>query len=183
MRSDKIDRLERYLKDEEWEKARRIIKGMLAQSPQDHWLLASLAHTHYEQYEYARALAILQKARKIAPRCPLVLWYFAGALDMLGREKEAIAIWKGLLKRGLENIAFGECGEGLRRAELYLNDARYRIGCSYADLGMKALAARYLNDHLKHRRRGLRSEYSLRQVRRKLRTLQLADTGSRNSKQ
>ena len=38
--------------------------------------------------DYQEALRWVEKAREIAPDCPLVLWDYAGTLDMLGRERE-----------------------------------------------------------------------------------------------
>ena len=56
----------------------------------DHWLLSRLALTHYEQRQYRRALHYELKALQIAPYCHLVVWGYAGTLEMLERNKEAL---------------------------------------------------------------------------------------------
>lgn len=93
-------------------------------------------------------------------------------MDMLENEDEAIAVWKQLLRKGAKKIAFGECGEGIRHTESLLNDARYRIGRSYFDLGNRRMAEKYLQDHIQHRKPGLPSTYSRREVLKKLREAQ-----------
>jgi tetratricopeptide (TPR) repeat protein len=166
-------RIEKFLDRREWEKARTIILRELKQSPLDHWLITCLSTTYYEEHKYTKAIEISQKALKLAPRCPIVLWDYAGALDMVGKDKKAIAIWEKLLKRGVNNIAYGECGEGKRRARSILNDSRYRIGLSYCDLGNIPKAKKYINEHLKYRTPGIPSLYTLREVKKALNTIDL----------
>lgn len=113
----------------------------------DHWLLSRVGTTYYEEMNYSKALQYSLKAVKISPNCPLVLWDYAGALDMQGREGEAIKIWKSLIKRGIESIAYDECGEGLTWARSLVNDCYYRIGKSYLKLGNKSFGKKYIQTH------------------------------------
>ena len=154
------DTIEALVEKEDWENARKAILKELEAEPDSHYLLTRLALTHYEQRQYETALHYSQKAMELAPHCPLVLWDHAGALEQTGHEREAIRIWKRLLRRGIERVAHGPCGEGIRQAESLLNDCRYRIGKTYYFLGHHALAWRYMQAHLSHRRRGLPSIYS-----------------------
>ncbi|GAG36982.1 unnamed protein product, partial [marine sediment metagenome] len=144
-------RIMRYVRRDDWRRAREAIMKELRECPDDHWLLTTLALTYYEEHRYQMALRVSRKAVKLAPHCPLVLWDYAGALDMVGREREAIEVWKKLLKRGVHSVAYGPCGEGLAYAWSLLNDSRYSIACSYLDLGKVALGIRYLRAHIAHR--------------------------------
>ena len=173
------NKIEKFIDREQWEEARSEILKDLKKQPDDHWLLTRLALTYYEQRRYKKALQVSQKAISLAPRCPLALWDYAGSLDMVHREKEAIEVWKSLLRRGVESVAFDECGEGLRWAESLLNDCRYRIGKSYLDLGNRRAAQKYLNEHLIHRRPGLPSSYALQQVRKEAKDLARRTNGAR----
>ena len=154
------DIIEALVEKEDWENARKAILEELDAEPDSHYLVSRLSLTYYEQRQYETALHYSREATKLAPRCPLVLWNHAGALEQTGHEREAIRIWKRLLRRGVERIAHGPCGEGIRQAEALLNDCRYRIGKTYYFLGRPALAWRYMHAHLAHRRRGLPSIYS-----------------------
>ena len=67
---------------------------------------------YYEQRRYALALKYAEKAFAEVPSCPLVLWDYAGALQMLGRHNEALDLYARIVTRGVDRIANGECGEG-----------------------------------------------------------------------
>ena len=144
-------RIENYINREEWARARHLILRALKRESESHWLLTRLATTYYEEHRYRKALAISKQTLKLAPRCPLVLWDYASTLDMLGREKQAIKIWRDLLKRGVRRIAYGECSEGLRWARSLINDCRYRLAGSLDELGDTRNAIRYIRSHLRYR--------------------------------
>ncbi len=164
-----VSRTLQELSDNEcWEEARTLILGWLEEDPEDHWLLAELSNTYYEEHNYEKALDYVEQALRFAPKCPLVLWYYAGTLDMLGRSGEAIDIWKKLLRRGVSSLAHEECGEGIRWARSFINDSRYRIGLAYADIGNFHLAKQYVKKHIENRGRNCPSIYNLRDVRKKL---------------
>lgn len=153
--------IEQLLRKEEWQRARILIRKELVKSPKSHWLLTRLSSTYYETRQYKRALFFVEKALELAPKCPLVLWDYAGCLDMLHRENEAIAIWKSLIKRGANKIAKGQCGEGIIRARELVNDCRFRIAFAYLDIGQKDCARRYLQSFINKRRQGQRSMYGI----------------------
>lgn len=160
--------LTEYFEQEEWGSARRLIQQALVTAPNNHWLLTRLSTTYYEQHDYERAEEYARNALRVAPRCPLARWDCAGALDMLGREQDAIEIWKELVAQDVQELAYDECGEGLRWAQSLVNDSRYRIGLSYLSLGNTRQARKYLMDHLRNRKRGLPSLYRLAEVKRRI---------------
>lgn len=123
--------IEKLIADEKWKDVRKLIRAALRKEPGDHWLLTRLGTTYYEVFDYEKALFYSKQALELAPNCPLVLWDYASDLDMLGRTKEAIAIYKKLVKRGVEGIAYGECGEGLAWARGLVADCLYRLAKCY----------------------------------------------------
>jgi len=156
--------IDKFIRQGEWQKARSLILQQLEENPDDHWLLTRLSTTYYEEHHYDEALRISEKALKISPKCPLVLWDYAGALDMLGKHEDAIKIWRKLIKKGVNKIAYSECGEGIRWARSLINDSKYRTAISYLKMGMLSNANKYLRDHLKHRAPGIPSIYRLSDV-------------------
>src|SRR5437764_10869288 len=134
--------VETCIKKKNWKKAQQLIDKELLVTPDSHWLWSRLSLSYHEQYQYEKALECAQKALGLAPHCPVVLWDYAGALYAHGLAKEALAVWKRLLRRGVRSIAYGECGQGLVLARRLVNDCNYRIGRWDAWIANNALAVR-----------------------------------------
>lgn len=157
---------------ENWSEMRTLLRSVLKEEPDCHWLLTRISMTYYEEYEYAMALEFAKKALQLEPRCPLALWDCAGALDMLDRQQEAIRIWQAILNVGEDELAHGDCAEGVGRARSLMNDCRYRIGKAHGDLRETGLAIHWMRSHLANRRAGQECIYSKREVERELRELE-----------
>jgi tetratricopeptide (TPR) repeat protein len=153
--------IENLIRAERWDEARREIHKRLLRKPDSHWLLTRLGLTYYEQRNYSTALRAQQRALLLSPSCPLVLWDYAGALQMLGRHDEALRVYRRLVRRGVESIAYGDCGEGLAWARGLVADCHYRIMNSYDALSNRSAANRALVKHLEMRGPGCRSIYPL----------------------
>ncbi len=157
---------------EKYGEARAVLIRRLRKKPESHWLLTRVGTTYYEEKRYEKALKYHEKAMKLAPKCPLVLWDYAGTLAMLGRREEAITIWQGLIRRGVRSIAHGECGEGTRHARSLVNDSRYSMGKAYAEMGRTDLARRYMRQYIANRGPNCSSIYNLHKVKRELREIE-----------
>lgn len=162
------NRINNYFIKEDWKNARLLILKELKKNPGHHWFLTRLSTTYHEEKNYKESLRIVKKALRISPNCPLVNWDYAGSLYMLGKDHDAIRIWKKLIRRGINSIAYDECGEGLIMARRLVNDCIYRIGLSYSCLGNKKLAVKYILKHIHNREDGIKSIYNLREVKKRL---------------
>jgi tetratricopeptide (TPR) repeat protein len=110
-------RIEALLGKSQWKQAQAAIEKQLAKEPDDHWLWARLSGVRYEQRDYPEALQAAKTALEIVPDCPLALWSKAGALEMLGKAKEAMRLYAQLFRRGLQELKdpdedANECWEG-----------------------------------------------------------------------
>jgi tetratricopeptide (TPR) repeat protein len=161
----------RLFQEDKYSEARDFILKKIEEYPDDHFWLSRLSTTYYEEKDYNKALQIVEQALKLSPHCPLVLWDYAGALDMLERNDEAIRIYKRLIRRGINRLAYGECGEGIVNAREYVNDSRYRIGLIYANKGKFNLAQKYLREYINYRNQGFSSIYDLREVKKDLKQI------------
>lgn len=160
-----------YDDKEDWAGARKILFELKKVYKNDHWILSRISSTYYEDKKYKKALEYALKAKKLEPNCPLVLWDLAGALDMLEKELEAIKIWKSLLRKDINKLAHGPCGEGIRSAKSLKNDCRLNIGRSYEDIGRKKLALKYYQLHLDHRQQGIPCLESIKYVKNRMKQL------------
>jgi tetratricopeptide (TPR) repeat protein len=172
MKNRPADLIERAIGAEDWAGARKLIRQELKKDPNDHWFLSRLALTYYEQRQYLRALHIEAKALQIAPYCPLAIWGYAGSLDMLGRGKEALKRYRWLLRRGEQDLAYGDCGEGIRAARSLIADCHYRVALILEGMGQRKRALAAYAEHLARRRPGTRSIYPLRKVKARYKRLE-----------
>lgn len=156
--------IESLIEVEDWPAARRAIRQGLRADPDDHWLLTRLSLTYYEERKYGKAVQHSKRALEIERRCPLALWDYAGALQMLGRHREAIKVFRKLIRRGARRIAYGLCGEGLAWANGLVADCWYRISLSYDAVGNRAWGTRAFVRHLDLRGPGCQSIYPLGQL-------------------
>lgn len=157
--------IEKAIGAENWPKTRKLIKAQLTKSPDDHWLLTRLGLTYYEQRQYRRSLIYSKKAYAIAPDCPLVLWDYAGTLEMIGRLSEAISVYQKLIRRDTKRIAYGTCGEGLAWARGLICDCHYRLAHYYIKKKNLSSAIKSFEKHIAMRGPGSRSIYPLNKVR------------------
>ncbi len=162
-----------YIMNEEWTNAKKILEKELDVNPDDHWVITQLSEVFYEMRDYDKALELSSKAIELAPDCPLVMNDHALHLYMHERDNEAIDIWNRIMEKGVEEIAYGKCGEGLRAAKSLLNDVRMRIGLSYFETGENKKALYYFKEHLKHRQRGIFSNFTKREVENQIKQIEV----------
>lgn len=129
-----------------------------------HWLLTRLSSVYYEQKRYALALRYSEKAFAEAPSCPLVLWDYAGALQMRGRHYEALDLYARIVTRGISRIANGECGEGRAWARGLISDSHYRASISLKAIGNEQASLSAFDHCLNLRGPGCRSIYRLNEL-------------------
>ncbi len=157
-----------YIIDEEWDKAQEILEDELEKNPENHWLITQLSEVFYEKQDYETALKLSTQAIRLAPDCPLVINDHALHLYMHERDDEAIELWSKLLEKGVRGVAYGECGEGVKFAKSLLNDVRARMALSYLAINNKKQALQYFNQHLENRQRGLFSNFTKREIIKKI---------------
>ena len=163
--------IEAAIHSEKWKKARKLIRAELKKKPTSHWLLTRLGLTYYEERAYRVALSYEKQALKLAPRCPLVLWDYAGSLQALGKHRLALRVYCRLTSRGLDSIAFGECGEGKAWARSLIADSFYRQAISYVKVGRRKAAINAYRAHLRMRGPGCKSIYPVMMVKKELAAL------------
>jgi len=156
--------IEKAVGAEDWVGARRLIKAKLRHDPKDHWLLSRLALTYYEQRRYEDALHWDTMALQEAPYCPLAIWGYAGTLKMLGRSGESLALYRWLSSWDEKDLAYGDCGEGIRRARSLITDCHYRIALIWEERRQWKRALAAFDKYLFRRKTGYGSIYPIREV-------------------
>jgi tetratricopeptide (TPR) repeat protein len=163
-KDDSTKVIERLLAAEKWSEAQALLHRELIHAPTDHWLWMLLSETYYEQQQYDTALECAKRAVELAPQCTLALWHYAGCLSMTGQERAALSIWQLMLNRDLDEVAYGECGEGMKWAMQLVNDVHYRMGFIHYFLGEDDQACVSFEKYLHNLRHGVRSLYKAEEV-------------------
>jgi hypothetical protein len=102
----------------------------------------------------------------------MAIWGYAGTLDMLERYKEALEIYRWLISWGEDELAYGQCGEGIQSARSLIADCFYRIARIHEALGLHKRALLFYKEHLSRRNRGTRSIYPLKTVKANMKAVQ-----------
>jgi tetratricopeptide (TPR) repeat protein len=129
----------------------------------DHKRLVTRAYKLHEARRYSAALKSFKQASRIAPKCPVITYGIANAMHMLGRDVEAYPLLKELVR--VEPAELGRRCPACNPRSLQL-DAYFLLFKVVLDgHGFCAEAFKYADEHLRRRRRGLHSVWSMREVR------------------
>lgn len=157
--------LNNYFNNNQWNESKQLLEIELSKDPDDYWLITNLAIVYYELKEYETAFSFSERAMKINPKDYLVLDYHACILSVMeGHEKAAIKLLIKIINTDLNKIAYSPNGEGMSWAKSIVNDCRVRLALVYKSIDKKKDAFQLLNEHLKHRQRGVFSNFTKRNV-------------------
>jgi tetratricopeptide (TPR) repeat protein len=170
-KGEALTSIEHCLAEKNWKAARALIQDELLFQPMDHWLWIHLGLTYHEEQEYEKAVQCGKRAVQLAPNCPLALWHYAGSLEMAGEGAFALPIWIMLLSMDIEEVAYGDHGEGMDWALQLLNDVHYRMGRYYERRGQKALATESFQKYLHNRAHSVGSIYDVSKAEESLSTV------------
>jgi tetratricopeptide (TPR) repeat protein len=154
-----VKAIEGFIKKEEWDKVKPLVRKELRKCPDDAWLLTQLSAAYFSDRKYEKSLEIIEKAFKLSPRDPIVIWRRAEGLYFCDRGDEAIELYKRIIGMGVERLALEGRGNGIRWAESLINDCVCSVGMCYCEKGSVAVGMKWLERHLANRRRGLMSIY------------------------
>jgi tetratricopeptide (TPR) repeat protein len=147
------NQIEKLIEAGKWKQAEDAIRKRLGKEPDNHWLWARLSTAKYELHDYEGALAAAEKALEIVPDCPLAKWEYAGALEMLGKIREAGDVYFWLLRRGLEELKTPdedaeECWEGRKWTLGIMVDCTFRVAGLLAKIGKRDRAIKTYHEFL-----------------------------------
>ena len=153
-----------YFETDNNEAAQELLLSSIKKFPNEHLFFAQLSVINYELGDDKNAIEYAEKALKIKPNCQLAQNYYAVALQATDKDTQAIEIWLSLLNRSIKDLAFNDCGEGIRNAKSLQNDIRFNLGVSYFAIDNKEKAKFYFNEHLKNRKQGQFSNFTQKNV-------------------
>ena len=148
-----------------WDELRDFLQEKADQYPEDYFILTELSQAYRFVDNSRQALYYSQKALELVPDDDeLVIYNHGMALQDNEMYSEALPYFNMILEKSIEEIAYGEHGEGMKYAKGLYNDSLYMKGVCYMELGNKEEALHYIQLHLSNRHRGQYSAFSRQEV-------------------
>lgn len=160
-------------------KTASYLKKQLEVTPSNSVLLTEMAWVKYNLFKDDEALEYANKAEKFSSGFPH-LWYVKGIV-LRSQEKyiKSIELWDKFLTMHIDELAANVGGRQL--AMSMQNDARFfKASCLYC-LERDTDALPLIKDHIANRRKGLESDFSLKEAKEFLRILEFC-VGNSNIK-
>ncbi len=154
-----------------FKRLRIYLRKLLADVPDEYYLLAELSSACYQLEKYDEALTHAHKAYDIAPTGYWVRYIYGCALTANDKLEEAAELFDSIIACDVMFLANYEHGEGKRWADSLLNDSLYMRAVVFQQEGCSIEARDMFLRHKSLRRRGLYSDFSIRQVDNHIRTL------------
>ena len=158
------EKLNAFFDDDKWLDAKELLENEVKKYPKEYFLITSLAKVCYNLKLYEESLRYAVDAMKIEPDDVLVIYDYGCALSALNRNSEAIRQWNKIIEKDIDEIAYGDFGEGLRWAKSIINDSRYRMAICTLEIGNKEKAKKLIKEHLANRQRGIYSDFTKKRV-------------------
>lgn len=142
----------------------------------EHFSLIQKGLILHEKFKYSDALLYFENAYKLAPRCPSAMYNYANTLHMLERDIEAYNLLQQIVNSSIEDLRLG-CQESREPPKSYQVDAYYLLFhvVFYWKRSWEE-AFPYAQKHLVWRTRGLKSAWTIKQIRKELRDLKAVST-------
>lgn len=155
-----------------FKKTASCINERLGNDPFNPDLLTEMAWIKYNLFKDEEALEYANKAEFLSPALPL-LWYVKGVILRSKDDYEAsIDYWNKILQEDFEVLA--STLENKQIAMSLQNDAHfYKATCLYS-MRHDAEALVLIREHVKSRRRGLESDFTVKEARNFLRILEFS---------
>ena len=154
--------LTQLIKQKRFKAVENLMRKKLEQEPENVYFLAQLANALWNLNKDEEALSYADKAKSISPTNPLTLFTRARVLGSLHKFEEAAAEWEELISMGEAEVA--EKGFGKGWAKSVINDARYYRALSLGELNRDKEARALMEEHLKHRGKGVESDFTKKEA-------------------
>ena len=157
-----MDKLYQLIEQKRFKAVENLMRKKLEQEPENVYFLAQLANVLWNLNKDEEALSYADKAKSISPTNPLTLFTRARVLGSLHKFEEAAAEWEELISMGEAEVA--EKGFGKGWAKSVINDARYYRALSLGELNRDKEALALMEEHLKHRGKGVLSDFTKKEA-------------------
>ena len=157
-----MDKLNQLRRQKKYRAASNLLRKMLEQAPEDGYLLTRMANDLWDDRKNEEALQYADRAKKVEPTDPYVIYTRARVLWALDKNEEAIAEWDNILNMSEHDLK--ESGYRPIWIKTFVNEARYYKALSLRALFRDKEAFALMEEHLKHRGKGIRSDFTKKEA-------------------
>ena len=157
-----MSKLAQLIEQNRFKAVENLMRKKLEQEPENVYFLTQLANAQWNLNKSEEALNYADKAKSISPTNPLTLFTRARVLGSLHKFEEAAAEWEELISMGEAEVA--EKGFGKGWAKSVINDARYYKAAALQALFRDKEALALMEEHLKHRGKGVQSDFTKKEA-------------------
>lgn len=157
-----MDKLYQLIKQNRFKAVENLMRKKLEQEPENVYFLTQLANALWNLNKSEEALHYADKAKSISPTYPLGLFTRARVLGSLHKFEACAAEWEELISMGESEMV--EKGFGKGWAKSVINDARYYKALSLSELSRDKEALAMMEEHLKHRGKGVQSDFTKKEA-------------------
>ena len=157
-----MSKLAQLIEQNRFKAVENLMRKKLEQEPENVYFLTQLANALWNLNKSEEALNYADKAKSISPTNPLTLFTRARVLGSLHKFEEAAAEWEELISMGEAEVA--EKGFGKGWAKSVINDARYYKAAALQALFRDKEALALMEEHLKHRGKGVQSDFTKKEA-------------------
>lgn len=157
-------RINRLKRTDDFSHLRSYLLKLLSDYPNEYYFMAELSSACYQLGKYTEALTYAHEAYKLATDDYWVRYIYGCALSANDKLEEAAEMFDSIIACDVAFLAYYEHGEGKRWAESLLNDSRYMRAAIYQQEGNNLAARDLFQTHKSIRKRGLYSDFSMKQV-------------------
>ena len=150
-----------------WQVLKTYLIEMKIKYPSEYFICTELSNAYHMLGMYKESEQASMEAMQLEPNDVLVVYNYAVALYSNEKFSEAIVQLNRILKRKINTIAYGVHGEGMKWAMSIKNDSLYLKAICQLNLGKLKEAYSLIRKHLAKRRRGVYSDFTKKQVKRK----------------
>lgn len=167
-RASKIfqSRLETLKRESNWKGLAKMLKRYAKRYPNEYYVSQQLAATLYIESiaQYKLAIQYAEYAIVTEPEDDLNIYTYACALYYVGQLDKSFEYFMKIINKDIQEIAYGEHGEGIRYAKQLINDSVYMVGVVCQRLQKYNEAKGFFLRHLEDRKPFQYSDFTKKQV-------------------
>lgn len=159
-------KLESLKCESNWTSMTKMLKRYAKRYPNEYYIHQQLASTLYVDgiAQLQLAFQYAERAMNIEPDDDLNIYTYACALYYVGQHEKSFEYFTKIINKDIQEIAYGEHGEGIRYAKQLINDSVYMAGVVCQGMHRYNEAKDYFKQYLENKKPFQYSDFTKKQA-------------------